>query len=90
MSEPKRAVIGSGEIINVVLMDDETEQIFRDNGFVEMLWPGNELVNITGLNPQPGIGWSYDGQTFTAPEPQAPEVPADLSASPATPPIETA
>ena len=30
---------------------------------------GFTLVNITMINPQPGIGWSYDGSNFTAPAP---------------------
>lgn len=40
-------------------------------------WP--EGVDVTNLDPRPGIGWSYDGQVFTAPpappaDPPPPEV----------------
>lgn len=34
-------------------------------------WPGG--VNITALDPRPGIGWTYDGVTFTAPQQPEPE-----------------
>lgn len=33
-------------------------------------WPDG--VDITDMNPKPGIGWAYDGQTFTAPPPVIP------------------
>ena len=34
------------------------------------------VVDITNTNPQPGIGWSYNGSTFTAPVyPPAPPAP---------------
>lgn len=41
-----------------------------ENGIVSNVimadeWPGG--VRIEHLDPQPGIGWGYDGQTFTAP-----------------------
>ena len=34
-------------------------------------WPGG--VRIEHLDPRPGIGWAYDGQTFTAPPAPPPE-----------------
>lgn len=34
-------------------------------------WPGG--VNITALDPRPGIGWTYDGQVFAAPPAPEPE-----------------
>ena len=38
-------------------------------------WPDG--IDITGMEPMPGIGWDYDGTTFTAPEPdELPEPPA--------------
>lgn len=43
-----------------------------NNTIVADEWPGG--VNITDLKPRPGIGWSYDGTTFTPPAaPPAPE-----------------
>ncbi|PJK08000.1 hypothetical protein CO610_07500 [Lysobacteraceae bacterium NML95-0200] len=37
----------------------------------ETAWP--EGIDVTDFDPQPGIGWQYDGETFTPPPP--PEVP---------------
>jgi len=34
----------------------------------------NNWVSLQGISPQPGIGWSYNGSTFTAP----PAVPATV------------
>lgn len=37
-------------------------------------WPAG--VRIEHLDPRPGIGWAYDGETFTAPAPEPePELP---------------
>ena len=49
---------------------------FIENGTVANVivaesWPGG--VRIEHLNPVPGIGWAYDGQTFTPPAPPAPD-----------------
>jgi len=40
------------------------------NVIVADAWPDG--VDLTGLTPQPGIGWAYDGSVFTAP-PAAPQ-----------------
>lgn len=51
MSEQVFAIIESNTVINVVVSEDN-----YDGG-----------INITDLNPQPGIGWIYDGVEFTLP-----------------------
>jgi len=38
------------------------------NVIVADAWPDG--VDLAGITPQPGIGWSYDGKTFTAPQPE--------------------
>ena len=47
-----------------------------ENGIVSNVivgdeWPGG--VRIEHLDPRPGIGWAYDGETFTAPPQPEPE-----------------
>lgn len=52
------AIIKDGIVINVVVWDGVSE------------WQPPEettLENINVLLPQPGIGWNYDGISFTAP-----------------------
>jgi hypothetical protein len=48
------AIAVGGVVTNVVVWDGETPYS-----------PDGELVALDGLNPQPGIGWDYDGETFT-------------------------
>lgn len=47
------AIIDNGEVINTIVVDGECS------------CPGS--VRIDELVPVPGIGWSYDGETFTMP-----------------------
>lgn len=52
------AMIQNGLVINIAVWDGIS------------LWnPGAQytLQDITNLKPQPGIGWSYDGNNFSAP-----------------------
>lgn len=51
------ALIENGIVRNVVLGDLAQ-------------FPG--AIDVTGVVPQPGIGWGYDGNTFTAPPPPPP------------------
>lgn len=56
------AIIESGAVVNVIVADEG--------------WPTG--INITALDPKPGIGWTFAGGVFAAPpaEPaQAPEPP---------------
>lgn len=56
----KYAMIRDGVVFNVAVWDGESA------------WePGCEVVDITGVYA--GVGWSWDGNTFTAP-PEVPEV----------------
>ena len=32
---------------------------------------GSLLLDVTDIDPRPGVGWAYDGETFTAPEARA-------------------
>ena len=50
----KFAIIQSGHVANIVISDEG----------IDATW-----VDLTGVVPQPGPGWSYDGTTFTAPPP---------------------
>ncbi len=52
------AIIQSGIIINTAIWD----------GIAPWTPPaGCTAVEITALDPQPTIGWTYDGTTFTPP-----------------------
>lgn len=61
---------------------------FINNGMVAntVTWDGvtpyaesNSLVEITNMNPIPGIGWLYDGANWTNPFPPAPSYSAGTS-----------
>jgi hypothetical protein len=57
---------------NLVENIAEADQAWADS--VASDWQA--VVNITSMNPQPGIGWSYSGGAFTAPVvPPAPPAP---------------
>jgi hypothetical protein len=53
----KCAIISGNTVTNVVIVDD-IEQASNDLGVT--------LIEYTAENPA-GIGWTYDGTTFTAP-----------------------
>lgn len=50
-----------------------------ENGVVRNIIVGSipGSIDLTGLDPQPQIGWLYDGETFSAP-PEPDPVPVDL------------
>lgn len=50
------ALIQSGIVVNTIIADPSDPE---DPSY---LW-----VDITSVTPQPGIGWSYNGSTFTPP-----------------------
>ncbi|MDL4913725.1 MAG: tail fiber assembly protein [Enterobacterales bacterium endosymbiont of Blomia tropicalis] len=54
------AVIENGMIVNVIAWDGETEFTVPDN---------QQLINISDISEQPGIGWAYSDGEFTAPPP---------------------
>lgn len=63
MTDPTHAVITDGTVTTVALMDAVTAQEWRDNGFVEQLWPGGELVDVTDADPMPSTGWTHHADT---------------------------
>ena len=50
------AIIENGVVVNVIVADQT---------FIDTYFPGSPRID--NLNPDPGIGWSYDGVTFTKP-----------------------
>jgi hypothetical protein len=69
--EQTHAVVEDGIVANVVV---------ADQAFMDKWYPGS--VDITGMDPMPGIGWAYDGTTFTPPKLPPPEpVPAKTTFS---------
>lgn len=46
-------IVIDGLVVNTVVWDGVTEYN-----------PGGLLVDFTGVEPQPGIGWDYDGKKF--------------------------
>lgn len=51
------AIIEAGTVINVIVADQE---------FIDTWYPG--AVRVDQLDPKPGVGWTYDGTTFSPPE----------------------
>lgn len=54
------AVIENGMVVNVIVWDGEDEFTVPDN---------LQLINISDISEQPGIGWAYSDGVFTAPFP---------------------
>lgn len=72
MTEPLQAVIHDGTVTNVIVCTTDTVQQFRDLGiYDDAFGAGAVLVDVTHTVPRPGIGWTSDGGTFTAPPPPA-------------------
>ena len=51
------AVIQDGVVTNTVV---------ADQAFIDQHYPGSPRID--NVTPQPGIGWGYDGSTWTAPQ----------------------
>lgn len=62
----EQALIVNGTIENVVLVDTGTA---AGAAYIAALPGGITAVDITGITPEPGVGWttSDGGKTFTAP-----------------------
>jgi hypothetical protein len=60
---PNFAIINGGNVVNVVVADDlETaNELVKNTGMGEF---AKQLPNIPSA---PGIGWTWDGESFTAP-----------------------
>ena len=56
MSERIFSVIENGGVVNTFVADYD---------FVSQVYP--DALEITELEPRPGIGWFFDGTTFTSP-----------------------
>ncbi|EJW0749394.1 tail fiber assembly protein [Escherichia coli] len=54
------AVIENGMVVNVIAWDGEDEFTVPDD---------QQLINISDISEQPGIGWAYSDGVFTAPLP---------------------
>lgn len=61
------AVISNGVCVTVIVADAD---------FAAAHFPG--AIDIDTVSPRPGIGWSYDGTTWTAPAPPAPPAPSTV------------
>lgn len=59
------AHLSSGVVDNVILLDPD------DCGG----YPLAGLVQVDGITPQPGIGWTYNGSVWAPPAPEAPITP---------------
>lgn len=58
------AVIEDGQVANVIVLDPDSD------------YPRDGLVRVDQLEQRPGVGWTYDGDTFTPPG-EAPPPAAD-------------
>lgn len=59
------AQISCGQIQNTIVLDDKSLLcLFLNdpNGF-----PYDFVIQVDSMYPRPGIGWSFDGISFTAP-----------------------
>lgn len=78
MSVGTWALINDGVVSNTIVIDGATAAAFRARG----VWPPEQVeVDITELDPRPGIGWAYDG-AFHAPS-SPPALVSDRDAIPA-------
>ena len=57
------AVVQGGKVVNVIVWDGESEYN-----------PDGELIKISGLTPEPGIGWDYADGKFEDNRPQDEEL----------------
>lgn len=61
------AQIKNGIIKNTIVLDDESQiELFNFDPLTND--PYDEILQINQLYPRPGIGWTYDGIIFIAPE----------------------
>lgn len=64
------AQIKDGFVKNIIALDDTDLLSIFEDGF-------DYLVDITMIDPQPGIGWGYDGVNFIVPTPIVETLPLD-------------
>ena len=60
------ALVRNGQVVNVAVVDPATSfgQAWLDAAQTEH----EAVVSLDGVDPQPGIGWLYSGDSFTPPE----------------------
>lgn len=63
------ADVYQGECVNIILANEDFRPAFEES------FPDHEMVGpLDGMDPQPGIGWSYhDGDWRPPAEPEAAE-----------------
>lgn len=56
------ALVKDGQVVNVIVVDDV--------GFLDVIRDDYDHIEpVDEHDPRPGMGWAYDGATFTAPPP---------------------
>lgn len=55
------AQIKNGIVKNTIVLEDSSLEYLFLEGF-------DYFINISDIEPTPGIGWSYDGQNFQSPQ----------------------
>ena len=59
--------MAASETVYAVIQDGVvTNTIVADQAFIDQYYPGSPRID--NVAPQPGIGWGYDGTTWTAPQ----------------------
>jgi len=62
------AIVIDGVVVNTAVWDGVTEYS-----------PEGLLVDLSGLDPEPGIGWDYDGKKFVDNRPVTDPYPEDVT-----------
>lgn len=86
-TEQIRAVVITGVVDTTILMSDDVLQQWHELGFVEMMWPGATLIDVTNLDPQPSTNWTWDGKNFAAPPEPVEESSATASTEDVSEPV---
>lgn len=64
MSQPLVALVNDGVVTSVIVATMDVIQVLDSMG----VWPAGQVeIDVTATDPTPGIGWTYDGSTFTPP-----------------------
>jgi hypothetical protein len=59
--------MAASETVYAVIQDGlVTNTIVAEQAFIDQHYPGSPRID--NVTPQPGIGWGYDGTTWTAPQ----------------------
>lgn len=67
------AQVTDGVVVHIAVVDKEPAQYGLANTDVmksrRERHPESVFVHLEGIEPRPGLGWLYDGKTFSPPEP---------------------